>query len=257
MKLFVRCAILSIAALALAGCKTTEEPHKLGTRISKSSSTIQTGYVSQGSAWKAGQVEGFAGLSGRDEPETPNWIRYRQKKRTKGAMKVSSRSATKAGPLTRIASIREMARRLAPIGARLASLSDMVGKRRQAKISCLPKELRMLLNTVAWHYGKHVYIQSGYRSKHYNRSVGGAKRSYHVACKAVDIQVKGVNKYRLARYLKSLPGRGGVGTYCNNSTVHIDVGPKRQWHYGCGMKSKARRRLARYQKRHVRRKSYK
>ena len=114
----------------------------------------------------------------------------------------------------------------------------------------------MLINTVAWHYGKHVHIQSGYRSKHYNRRVGGAKRSYHVACKAVDIQVRGVNKYQLARYLKSLPGRGGVGTYCNNSTVHIDVGPKRQWHYGCGMKSKAKRRLARYKKR-AQHKSYK
>ncbi|MCF6199345.1 MAG: D-Ala-D-Ala carboxypeptidase family metallohydrolase [Hyphomicrobiaceae bacterium] len=254
MKLFVRCAILSMAALVVAGCKTTEEPHKLGSRVSKSSPVIQTGYASQGTSWSAGEVEGFGDGS---EPETPNWIRYRKKKSTKSALNVYSRPATKAGPLTRIASIRQMAKRLAPIGARLASLSDMVGKRRQAKIGCLPKELRMLLNTVAWHYGKHVHIQSGYRSKHYNRRVGGAKRSYHVACKAVDIQVKGVNKYRLARYLKSLPGRGGVGTYCNNSTVHIDVGPKRQWHYGCGMKSKARRRMARYNKKRSRQKSYK
>ncbi len=259
IKLFVRCAILSIAALALAGCKTNEEPHKLGSRISQTSPALKSGTVSQSRAWKGAQLDGFAiyGDGDGDEPETPNWIKNREKLTTGAAVYGHSHKAAKAGPLTRIASIRQMARRLAPIGARLASLSDMVGKRRRVKIDCLPKELRMLLNTVAWHYGKHVHIQSGYRSKHYNRRVGGARRSYHVACKAVDIQVKGVSKYKLARYLKSLPGRGGVGTYCNNSTVHIDVGPKRQWHYGCGMKSKARRRMVRYNRKSSQRKTYK
>ena len=133
----------------------------------------------------------------------------------------------------------------------------MVGKRRRAKIGCIPADLKMLLNTVAWHYGKKVHIQSGYRSKHYNRRVGGARRSFHVSCKAVDIQVSGINKYKLAKFLKTLPGRGGIGTYCNSSTVHIDVGPKRSWHYGCGRKSLARKRLARYKRKRRRHKSYK
>jgi len=257
IKLFVRCAILSIAALSLVGCKTNEEPSKLGTGISKSNSAKRLGFGNRSSAMNTGQLAGFAEYSDGDEPETSNWIENRKKAGKSTASFGHSHAKVETGPLTRIASIRRMARRLAPIGARLASLSDMVGKRRKVKIDCLPNDLRMLLNTVAWHYGKHVHIQSGYRSKHYNRRVGGAKRSYHVACKAVDIQVKGVNKYTLARYLKSLPGRGGVGTYCNTSTVHIDVGPKRQWHYGCGMKSKARRRLARYNKNRSQRKSYK
>jgi uncharacterized protein YcbK (DUF882 family) len=64
---------------------------------------------------------------------------------------------------------------------------------------------------------------------------------------AVDFKIRGVNKYALARYLKKLPGRGGVGTYCGNSIVHLDVGPKRSWHHGCRKKhrryaSKKRRR---------------
>ncbi len=130
-------------------------------------------------------------------------------------------------------SIRQMAHRLAPPNVNVSTLSNMVGKRGQAKISCIPDNLRMILNTVAWHFDSRVHIQSGYRSKRHNRRVGGAKGSYHVHCEAVDIQVSGVNKYELARFLKTLPGRGGVGTYCAKSTVHIDVGPKRNWHYGC------------------------
>ena len=234
MKQYVRCAILMIAALTLAGCQTNNQPHRLGgTAIAKSSGQ---------SSWKQGLGDGFENHSHESEPAQPSWAQPQAKKKS---------------PLSRIASIRKMARGLAPRGVSISQLSGMVGKRRQAKIGCIPSDLRMLLNTVAWHYGKKVHIQSGYRSKHYNRRVGGARRSYHVSCKAVDIQVAGVNKYKLAKFLKTLPGRGGIGTYCNTSTVHIDVGPKRTWHYGCGRKSKARRRLARYKKRTRRHKSYK
>lgn len=231
MKLFVRCAILSIAAMALAGCQDESRGHRLAGGISK---------VNQDVSWKRQLGDGFE--KHYSEPDEPNWVKRSPKKK-------SSRS--------RIDSIRQMARRLAPAGANVSTLSRMVRKRRQASIGCIPADLRMMLNTVAWHYGKKVHIQSGYRSKHYNRRVGGARRSYHVSCKAVDIQVRGVNKYKLAKFLKSLPGRGGVGTYCNVSTVHIDVGPRRAWHYGCGKRSKARRRLARYKRKQRRRRSYK
>jgi uncharacterized protein YcbK (DUF882 family) len=217
MKLFVRCAILSIAALALAGCKSTKGPHKLGAGVADTTPDM---------SWK----QGISGKRrGYDrEPETPYWLKRTSKKKSKRS---------------RIGSIRHMAKRLAPAGVNVSTLSRMVGKRRQAKIGCFPADLRMLINTVAWHYGKRVHIQSGFRSKHHNRRIGGARGSYHVKCQAVDIQVRGVNKYALAKYLKTLPGRGGVGTYCNVSTVHIDIGPRRAWHYGC--RKKSRRRYAR------------
>ena len=228
MKLFVRCAILVIAAFALAGCKTTEGPHKLGGGVNDVSSSN----VSWAQDFNSGPYDHDR------EPETPNWL-----KSANQYAPAHSRTRTRTKPRSRIGSIRQMARRLAPAGVSVSRLSGMVGKRRQAKIGCIPADLKMLLNTVAWHYGKKVHIQSGYRSKHHNRRIGGAKSSYHVKCQAVDIQVKGVNKYSLAKYLKTLPGRGGVGTYCNVSTVHIDVGPRRNWHYGC--RKKSRRRYAR------------
>ena len=189
MKLYVRCAILSIVALTLAGCQTNNRPHRLGGGISKAGDSI---------SWK----EPFGGdlHSHAPAPAVPGWLKRAPRKK-------SSRD--------RIGSIRQMASRLAPPGVNVSTLSKMVGKRRQAKIGCIPTDLRMILNTVAWHYGKRVHIQSGYRSKYHNRRVGGAKRSLHVACKAVDIQVSGVNKYKLAKFLKTLPGRGGVGTYCS------------------------------------------
>ncbi len=235
MKQYARCAILLIATFALAGCQTNDQAHRLGSADIAKSGT--------GTAWKGNLGGGFGSDDGYySEPARPNWLMSRIKKQS---------------PISRMNAIRKTARRLAPRGVNVSRLSGMVGKRRRAKIGCIPPDLRMLLNTVAWHYGKKVHIQSGYRSKHYNRRVGGARRSFHVSCKAVDIQVSGVNKYNLAKFLKTLPGRGGIGTYCNSSTVHIDVGPERSWYYGCGRKSLARRRLARYKKSRRRHKSYK
>ena len=82
-------------------------------------------------------------------------------------------------------------------------------------------------------------VTSGFRSRAYNRLIRGARNSMHIQCKAADIQVQGVSKARLARYLRSLPGRGGVGTYCHTKSVHLDIGKKRDWNRRC------RRRRAR------------
>ena len=51
-----------------------------------------------------------------------------------------------------------------------------------------------------------------------------------------DIQIKGVSKWELATYLRSLPERGGVGTYCHTASVHIDIGPQRDWNWRCRRK---------------------
>jgi uncharacterized protein YcbK (DUF882 family) len=58
---------------------------------------------------------------------------------------------------------------------------------------------------------------------------------------AADIRVPGVGERQLLAYVKRIPTVGGVGTYCGNSIVHIDVGPRRQWGGGCGKRRHALR----------------
>ena len=113
----------------------------------------------------------------------------------------------------------------------------------KVQVSCLKPKLVKLLKKVERHYGRPVIVTSGYRSKSYNRRVGGARKSQHMYCNAADIRVPGVSKAKLARFAKTLPGIGGVGIYCRSSYVHLDVGPRRSWAWGCGKKK--RRRVAR------------
>lgn len=106
------------------------------------------------------------------------------------------------------------------------------------KVNGLNPQLVQLMVRVQVHYGRSLHIISGCRSKKHNRRVGGATRSQHLHCKAVDFQIPGVSKYKLAAYLRQMPGRGGVGTYCKSRFVHLDVGPKRQWHWKCTKRNK-------------------
>ncbi|MEO1067088.1 MAG: D-Ala-D-Ala carboxypeptidase family metallohydrolase [Pseudomonadota bacterium] len=105
--------------------------------------------------------------------------------------------------------------------------------------SCFPARLRTVLARVHQRYGTAPVVQSGYRSKAYNRRVGGARKSMHVRCMAADIKVPGVGKYALAKYLKSVSGVGGVGTYACKNFVHVDVGPRRTWHWRCPSKRRS------------------
>lgn len=100
-------------------------------------------------------------------------------------------------------------------------------------IKCLKPALVRILKNVESHYGKQAVVTSGYRSPARNKKARGAKNSLHMYCAAADIQVPGVSKWKLASYLRSLPGRGGVGTYCHTKSVHIDIGPKRDWNARC------------------------
>jgi len=108
------------------------------------------------------------------------------------------------------------------------------------KVKGLRPDIMRLLQRVQRHYGKPLHIISGCRSKKHNRRVRGAKRSQHLYCKAADFKIAGVSKHKLVAYLKSMPGRGGVGLYCRSSYVHLDTGPKRYWYYGCGKRRKYR-----------------
>lgn len=100
-------------------------------------------------------------------------------------------------------------------------------------VQCLKPGLVRMLKTIESRFGRPVVITSGYRSPSYNRRVRGAKKSLHMYCAAADIQIAGVSKWTLANYLRAMPERGGVGTYCHTNSVHVDIGPARDWNWRC------------------------
>lgn len=106
-------------------------------------------------------------------------------------------------------------------------------QRDDVKVSCFPPNLVRLLKMVERRFGRTPLVTSGYRSRSHNRLIRGARNSMHIKCQAADIQVQGVSKRQLAKYVRSLPGRGGVGTYCHTKSVHVDVGRKRDWNRRC------------------------
>lgn len=130
---------------------------------------------------------------------------------------------TDGGPVL-LASAAGMAR-LAPNGLKV--------QRESVQVACLKPQLVKMLKQIEAHYHRPVVVTSGYRSPTYNRRVRGAKNSLHMYCAAVDIQVAGVGKWELAKYARSMPNRGGVGTYCHTDSVHVDVGPDRDWNWRC------------------------
>jgi Peptidase M15 len=115
----------------------------------------------------------------------------------------------------------------------------------------LSPKLVSMLRDVSRQFGRPVIVSSGCRSKHGNRRAGGARRSFHLRCMAADIKVIGVSESRVLSAARGLAGRGGIGTYCRNSVVHIDVGPRREWHQNCGRKlrSKSKRSIVQYAQR--------
>ncbi|MGX9177685.1 YcbK family protein [Mesorhizobium sp. BHbdii] len=116
--------------------------------------------------------------------------------------------------------------------ARLAP-NGLLKQTENVDVACLKPSLVRVLKTIEGHYGKKMIVTSGYRDPARNRRANGAKNSLHMYCAAADIQVPGVSKAQLAGYIRSMPGRGGVGTYCHTESVHIDVGPERDWNWRC------------------------
>jgi uncharacterized protein YcbK (DUF882 family) len=119
--------------------------------------------------------------------------------------------------------------------ARLAP-NGLLKQRETVDTACLKPKLVRMLKQIESHFGKRLIVTSGYRSPAYNKKVRGAERSQHMYCAAVDVQMPGVHKFELARYARTMPGRGGVGTYCHSS-IHIDIGPERDWNWKCGRKT--------------------
>lgn len=122
----------------------------------------------------------------------------------------------------------------------LARLSPLALQRQTERVdvACLKPELVRLLKKVEGYYKRPVVVTSGYRSPKSNKRIGGATGSKHTTCEAADVQVKGVSKWDIAKYVRSLPERGGVGTYCHTQSVHIDVGSARDWNWRCRKRRK-------------------
>lgn len=97
----------------------------------------------------------------------------------------------------------------------------------------LNRRLNGILYQISNHFHAPVSVISGCRSRAHNRRIGGARESWHLRCMAADIRVAGVGPSAVFRYAASLPGRGGVGSYCHESFIHVDVGDRREWHWGC------------------------
>ena len=95
-------------------------------------------------------------------------------------------------------------------------------------IACLQPELLRLVKQAGEHFGATPVITSGQRSR-------GRRNSLHRRCMAADFFVPGVERARLAKYLRGMPGAGGVGTYCHTKSVHLDTGDPRNW-WQCGFR---------------------
>ncbi|SJZ50100.1 YcbK family protein [Consotaella salsifontis] len=128
--------------------------------------------------------------------------------------------------------------------ARLAPNGLMV-QREDVETSCFPAKLVSMVRAVEQHFGQKAVITSGYRSPSHNRAVNGAKKSMHMLCQAADIQVPGANSRAVAEFVRALPGRGGVGTYCHTTAVHIDIGRQRDWNWQCRRRSSPTTLIAR------------
>ncbi|OJF93243.1 YcbK family protein [Pararhizobium antarcticum] len=103
----------------------------------------------------------------------------------------------------------------------------------KVETGCFKPGLMQVLKVVENHYGRKVMVTSGLRDLKHNRSAGGRRQSLHTTCAAADIQIPGISKWQLADYLRTIPGRGGVGTYCHTESVHIDIGTQRDWNWRC------------------------
>jgi uncharacterized protein YcbK (DUF882 family) len=130
-----------------------------------------------------------------------------------------------AAGLMKLASLSSLSR-IAPNGLRLQTETVSVG--------CMKPELIRRIKAIETHYKTAAIVTSGYRPRTNNVRRG----SLHHSCDAADIQVAGVSKWELARYLRSMPDRGGVGTYCHTESVHLDLGEARDWDWRCRAKPK-------------------
>jgi hypothetical protein len=98
--------------------------------------------------------------------------------------------------------------------------------RASAPTKCLPGDLRDVVAAVAARFGT-VSIESTHRSPSRNWRAGGARRSLHLSCRAVDFRLR-VRARGVLAYLRSRPEVGGLKLY-RNGIIHVDNGARRSW----------------------------
>ncbi|MCT4593599.1 MAG: D-Ala-D-Ala carboxypeptidase family metallohydrolase [Anaeromicrobium sp.] len=99
------------------------------------------------------------------------------------------------------------------------SISEFVCKEGKKEVLCdykLIEKLQKLRDKI----NKPITINSGYRSKTYNKKVGGSPKSQHLLGKAADIVTKGIDKEKIKEIAIEL-GFTGIGLY--DIFVHLDV----------------------------------
>jgi hypothetical protein len=98
--------------------------------------------------------------------------------------------------------------------------------RASAPMACVPGSLKAVLARVADRFGE-VSVESTRRGHTHNRRAGGARKSLHLSCRAVDFRVRGRTK-GLHAFLKAQPEVGGFKVY-RGGIIHIDDGERRRW----------------------------
>lgn len=98
-----------------------------------------------------------------------------------------------------------------------------------ANVSLLAENLQVLRN----HIGEPVHVNSGYRTKSYNKKVGGQPNSFHLKAMAGDLTTKNYTPEELCKIIEQLikekkMKQGGLGLY--PGFVHYDVrGTRARW----------------------------
>lgn len=98
--------------------------------------------------------------------------------------------------------------------------------RATAPMACVPGSLKAVLARVADRFGE-VSVESTRRGHTHNRRAGGARKSLHLSCRAVDFRVRGRTK-GLHAFLRAQPEVGGFKVY-RGGIIHIDDGDRRRW----------------------------
>jgi uncharacterized protein YcbK (DUF882 family) len=117
----------------------------------------------------------------------------------------------------------------------LTDINFLLRDHRTDRVKPIDPKLFDLLHTLSNKLNNHQPFQiiSGYRSPESNRKLrqtsnGVAKKSFHLAGRAVDICLPGQNLSQLRRAALNLRA-GGVGYYPKSGFIHVDTGPQRNW----------------------------
>lgn len=88
------------------------------------------------------------------------------------------------------------------------------------------RKIATQLEIIRTHLGMPIVINSAYRTKEYNKKVGGAVASQHLTASAVDIVVKGCTPHYVFTIIRSLMRCGAIAGGCiilYKNFVHYDI----------------------------------